>query len=42
MTRKCIDKVAKLLALLDKHMEEENCRHSPNELLKEYENLTTL
>ena len=36
-TRKSIDKVAKLLDLLDKHIKEQNCRHSPKELLREYE-----
>jgi hypothetical protein len=33
-----IDKVSKLLDVLDKHMKEENCGHTPKELLKEYEN----
>jgi hypothetical protein len=38
-----IDKVSRLLDLLDKHIKEKNCQHSPKELLKEYENqLTTL
>ena len=32
-----IDKVSKLLDLLEEHLEEENCRHSPEEFLKEYE-----
>lgn len=32
---KSFDKIAKLLDLLDKHIEEENCRHSPNDLLKD-------
>ena len=40
-TRKSIDKVAKLLDLLDKHIKEENCRHSSKDLLREYEKLTT-
>jgi len=40
--RKSIDKVVKLLDLLDKHMKEEKCGHSPRELLKEYEKLTTV
>ena len=35
-TKKSIDKVAKLLDLLDKHIKEENCRHSPKDLLREY------
>jgi hypothetical protein len=39
---KNIDKIAKLLDLLDKHIKEENCRHSPNELLKEYEKLMSI
>jgi len=33
-----INKISKLLDVLDKHIKEENCRHTPNELLKEYEN----
>jgi len=40
-TRKRIDKIAKLLDLLDKHIHEENCRHSPKDLLREYKELTT-
>jgi hypothetical protein len=40
-TRKSIDKVAQLLDLLDKHINEENCGHSAKEL-KEYEKLTTV
>jgi hypothetical protein len=39
-TKKSIDKVVKLLDLLDKHIHEQNCRHSPNKLLREYEKLT--
>jgi hypothetical protein len=39
-TRKNIDKIAKLLDLLDNHIREQNCRHSPKDLLKEYEKLT--
>jgi hypothetical protein len=31
-----IDKASKLLDLLDKHIKEENCRHSPTDLLQEY------
>jgi hypothetical protein len=42
MTKKSIDKVAKLLDLLDKHIKEENCRHGPKELLREYEKLMTV
>ncbi len=38
--KKKFDKVAKLLDLLDKHMKEETCRHSPKDLLMEYEKLT--
>ena len=38
-TRKSIDKVAKLLDLLDKHIKEKNCRHSSKDLLIEYEKL---
>ena len=33
-----IDKISKLLDVLDKHIKEENCRHTPKELLKEYQN----
>lgn len=32
-----IDKVSRLLDIIDKHMQEENCKHSPNELFEEYE-----
>lgn len=39
--KKSTDKVAKLLDLLDKHIKEENCRHTPKDLLKEYEKLMT-
>jgi hypothetical protein len=39
---KSIDKISKLLDLLDKHIKEENCRHSPNDLLREYEKLMTV
>jgi hypothetical protein len=28
--------------LLDKHIKEENCRHGPKELLREYEKLMTV
>jgi hypothetical protein len=42
MTRSNIDKVAKLLDLLEKHIKEGKCRHTSRELLKEYENLTTI
>ena len=41
-TIKSADKVAKLLDLLDKHIKEKTCRHSPKELLREYENLMTV
>jgi len=41
-TTKSKDKIAKLLDLLDKHINEENCRHGPEELLKEYEKLTSI
>jgi len=41
-TKKSIDKVAKLLDLLDKHIKEENCQHSPIDLLREYEKLVTV
>jgi len=37
-----IDKVAKLLDILDKHMQEENCKHSPNDLFEEYEFVDSL
>ncbi|MGE5683562.1 MAG: hypothetical protein ACM3ZS_00255 [Nitrososphaerota archaeon] len=40
--RKSIDKVVKLLDLIDKHVREENCPHDPAELLQEYESLTTV
>jgi hypothetical protein len=39
-TKKSIDKVAKLLDLLDNHIKEENCRHNSKDLLKEYEKMT--
>jgi len=32
-----IDKISKLLDVLDKHIMEENCRHTPKELFEEYE-----
>lgn len=32
-----IEKAEKLLDILDKHMQEENCKHSPNDLFEEYE-----
>jgi hypothetical protein len=32
-----IDKISKLLDVLDKHIKEENCQHSPKELFEEYE-----
>jgi hypothetical protein len=38
---KGINKVIKLLDLLDKHINEEKWGHSAEELLQEYENLTT-
>ncbi|MGI0022212.1 MAG: hypothetical protein ACRD9Q_05040 [Nitrososphaeraceae archaeon] len=34
-----IDKLSKLLDVLDRHLKEKNCQHSPNELLDEYENI---
>jgi hypothetical protein len=33
-----IDKISRLLDVLDKHIEEENCSHTSKEHLKEYEN----
>jgi hypothetical protein len=30
------DKISKLLDLLDRHINEKNCRHTPKELLEEY------
>jgi hypothetical protein len=39
--RKNIDKVVKLLALLDEHIKEQNCQHSPIELFEQYDRLTT-
>ena len=41
-TRGSIDKVAKLLDLLDKHIRERNCNHSSKDLLREYEKLTSV
>ena len=38
-SRKSIEKVEKLLDLLDKHIKEKNCRHSSKDLLSEYEKL---
>jgi hypothetical protein len=32
-----IDKVSKLLDVLDKHMKEKDCSHSPSELFEELE-----
>jgi hypothetical protein len=32
-----IDKISKVLDVLDKHIKEENCRHTPKELFEEYE-----
>ena len=32
-----IDKISKLLDVLDKHIKEGNCQHSPKELIEEYE-----
>jgi hypothetical protein len=40
-TGKGIDKVAKLLDLLDKHIREKKCNHSSKDLLSEYEKLLT-
>jgi hypothetical protein len=31
-----IDKISKLLDVLDRHIQEENCSHTPKELLNEY------
>jgi hypothetical protein len=39
-TRKSIDKIAKLVDLLDEHIKEVNCLHSPKDLFREYEKLT--
>ena len=36
-----IDKISKLLDVLD-NIKEENCSHTPKELLKEYENYDLL
>ena len=36
MTGASIDKIGKLMELLDKHIHDENCRHSPKDLLKEH------
>ncbi|MDW0265456.1 MAG: hypothetical protein QN717_06485 [Nitrososphaeraceae archaeon] len=32
-----IDKISKLLDVLDKHIKEENCTHTPKELVEGYE-----
>jgi hypothetical protein len=32
-----INKISKLLDVLDKHIKEENCQHTPKELLQEFE-----
>ena len=40
-SKKAIDKVAKLLDLLDKHIKEKNCLHNSKDLLAEYEKSTT-
>jgi len=42
ITKKSIDKVAKLWDLLDKHIKEKNCRHNARDLLGEYEKLTSI
>jgi hypothetical protein len=39
--RTSIDKVSKPLDILDKHMKEKDCPHTPSELLKECEILET-
>jgi hypothetical protein len=39
-SRKRIDKVAKLLELLDKHIKEKNCDHNSTDLFLEYNKLT--
>jgi hypothetical protein len=39
--RKSIDKVNKLLDLLEKHIHEKNCNDSSIDLLREYEKFTT-
>ena len=39
-SQKGIDKIVKLLDLLDKHIHEDNCPHSPNDIRKEYEEIT--
>jgi hypothetical protein len=41
MINKRIDKIAKLLEMLDEHIKEANCRHTPRELHEEFENLMT-
>jgi hypothetical protein len=41
-TRESIDKVSKLLDLLDKHIREKNCNHSSKDLLREYEKLMSV
>ena len=33
-----IDKVTKLLDVLDKHINEKDCQHTPRELIEEFEN----
>ena len=37
-----IDKISKLLDVLDKHIKEEKCKHTPKELVEEYEIYDTL
>lgn len=41
-TTEGIDKVAKLLELLDKHIKEKNCDHNSKDLILEYKKLTSV
>ena len=40
--RKSIDKINKLLDLLEKHIREKNCSHSSIDLLSEYQKLNSI
>jgi len=33
-----INKISKLLDVLDKHIKEKDCQHTPRELIEEFEN----
>ena len=38
--KKNIDKIVKLLDLLDEHIKEQNCQHNSKELFEQYDRLT--